>query len=304
MEQFLQICMPAGLCFNVLTLIFLGLVAGVVGGMLGLGGGLIIIPFFITQGLPASMAISIGTSVMIGSSFSSYLAYHAQQRVDYRLGGVMLLGGLSGVMIGSTIFNTLKDAGDVMMVTSFAFILLLLFISLSSIKDLLIVFGVLSPKVNRSGNYKIAQLLPLQIKFNSSSSKISIILVISVGVLAGMVVSIFGIGGGIIIVPILVYLLNVNPKFAPGTSHFQMFFSSGLSTVLHILHHDRIDILSAAFVILGATFGGQIGARLNARVRDDVFRVCFAIVVVIISYRLISSLVVEPYNVYSFQRLV
>jgi len=101
---------------QVLILLSIGLVAGTVGSLIGLGGGIIIVPMllnidrFLTAFSTVPIHVAVGTSLVtiVFSSLSSTLAYHKQKRIDFKSGLLFLIGSVPGSLMG-TYLNSLLN---------------------------------------------------------------------------------------------------------------------------------------------------------------------------------------------------
>ncbi|MCA6436204.1 MAG: TSUP family transporter [Bacteroidota bacterium] len=102
-----------------------------------------------------------------------------------------------------------------------------------------------------------------------------IIILLGVGLLAGYLSGLIGIGGGIIIVPVLVYLLNMNQKMAQGTTLFMFLFPIGFLGVYNYYKAGYIDyktagIIAATFII-GSYFGGKTVVHIDTKIIKQIF---------------------------------
>ena len=306
MDSIFEIYLPiAHIKTNVLLLIATGIMAGLMGGIFGLGGGLIVVPLLVFMGISANVAVATSASVMVATALSSCLGYSRQKRVDYKLGLLMLIGTLFGVMIGILIFNALIDTGKLGVTVSFSFLTLLLFIGLGSIKDIIrILKHKRNPKKKLKGQHYLIAKFPLKTIFTSSKNDLSIIAPVIIGACAGIFVSLLGIGGGIIMLPAMLYLLRIDETFITGTSHFQMIFAAILATTFHSITSHSVDVVLSVAVLLGSAFGAQVGVRINSRIHADHFRILFAIIVFLMVVRMAYSLLATPNYLYSIERII
>ena len=105
------------------------------------------------------------------------------------------------------------------------------------------------------------------------TNTVSILLII--GLIAGFFSGLIGIGGGIIIVPALVYILSMDQKTAQGTTLFMFMFPIGLLAVLNYYKAGNIDYKSAAIMattfIIGAYFGGKSAIAIDTKLIKQIF---------------------------------
>src|SRR4028119_1861811 len=101
----------AGLSVNALVIISLGGVVGLLTGMVGVGGGFLTTPILIFYGIPPAVAVASATTQITGTSISGVLAYRRRGGVDYRIGAVIIAGGLNGAGAGGLPVRPLQPAG-------------------------------------------------------------------------------------------------------------------------------------------------------------------------------------------------
>jgi uncharacterized membrane protein YfcA len=122
----------ADLRLDSITLILLGIVTGVVGGLFGLGGGIIAVPTLTLLGVPPMIAVVTATNQMTAGTLSSCLTYAHRGRVDFKLGSVLLFGGIFGTFGGISTFVYLERVGTLDTFISVSFFIILSLIILKS----------------------------------------------------------------------------------------------------------------------------------------------------------------------------
>src|SRR5215211_1819792 len=110
---------------NALVIIALGGVVGLLTGMIGVGGGFLTTPILIFFGIPPAVAVASAATQITGTSVSGMLAHRRRRGVDYRMGAVIIAGGLLGALVGGVIFRLLQDSGQIDTVISILYVLLL-----------------------------------------------------------------------------------------------------------------------------------------------------------------------------------
>jgi uncharacterized membrane protein YfcA len=141
--------------------------------------------------------------------------------------------------------------------------------------------------------------LPLKMRFVRSRVYASALPPLMLGVLIGVLSVIIGVGGGVILVPALIYLLRLPTAVAVGTSLFQTIFVAAFSTLLHAITNQSVDALLALMLITGAVCGVQLGVRIGGSLRGDLTRFLFAALVLGICVRLGLDLVVAPSDAFA-----
>lgn len=110
---------------NAFLLLGLGGMVGVLSGMFGVGGGFLMTPLLFFIGIPPAVAVATEANQIVASSFSGVLAHFRKKTVDFRMGGVLLIGGLVGAALGVQLFNILKAAGQVDLLVRLCYVVFL-----------------------------------------------------------------------------------------------------------------------------------------------------------------------------------
>ncbi|MBI1658673.1 MAG: sulfite exporter TauE/SafE family protein [Thaumarchaeota archaeon] len=218
-----------------------------VASMVGLAGGLIITPVLMLMGMPPPVAASAGLAATLSSSASSAAAYARQKRIDYRM--AIRLGALAtpGTILGAVV---LADAESGM-------------------------FGILFAAVLAGS----AAYIFLRSKLGGggiSNARLVMVLSASASFMAGIISSFFGIGGGVIFVPLLVAVVGMGMMRAAPTSMLAMLMTSTTAIIMHALlgHTDAVmGLLFAA----GGLAGGLAGARISLLMKENHLRAVAAV---------------------------
>ena len=111
-------------------------------------------------------------------------------------------------------------------------------------------------------------------------------LVALIGLAAGVLSGIFGIGGGVIIVPLLVLALGFTAQQAAGTSLAALLLPVGLFGAIQYWQAGQVNVLNAALLALGLLVGAFIGARVGLSLPSEVVQRAFGVVLVVVGLRL------------------
>jgi uncharacterized protein len=300
----MQIYLPiAEMPVNIFLIIGLGAAVGFLSGMFGVGGGFILTPFLMFWGIPPAVAVATQSTQIVASSVSGAITHWRKDNIDFKMGGVLLGGGLIGSILGIQVFNALKAAGQADLFISLSYVIflgsvggLMFWESLQAVRH----GGSNVGSVRREpGGHYWVHGWPLKMRFQRSKLYISAIPPALLGVLIGLLAVIMGVGGGFILVPAMIYLLRMPTSIVIGTSLFQITFVAAFSTLLHAITNQSVDAILAALLILGGVFGAQFGVRYGERLRSDWLRLCLAALVVLICLRLGFDLVwppADPFN--------
>ncbi len=299
----MQIYLPiAEVSANGLVLLLIGTMVGLLSGMFGVGGGFILTPLLFFIGIPPAVAVASAANQIAGSSFSAFLAHVKRKTVDFRMGFVLLIGGLLGSALGVQAFTALREKGQFELVVSLLYVILLgtigglmLMESLRALRRRNDPNAVLIPRRRHTW----AHGLPLKMRFRTSNLYVSSIPPFVIGALVGVLAAIMGVGGGFIMVPAMIYLIGMPTKVVVGTSVFQFLFVTGFTAVLHAVQSGTVDVLLALILLVGGVIGAQIGVALAARLRAEQLRILLALLVVGVCLKLFADLIIKPEELFS-----
>ena len=237
-------------------LIPLGFAAGILGSMIGLGGGIVVVPVLTFLGFPPTVAASNSLFAALSNSIASTISYSRQKRIEYFLGLKLGLLAIPGTILGAIISTDV--APDIFKIL-FGFVL---------VASAIYIF------------------LRKQIESREKViSKQMILFAIGSSFFAGIISSFFGIGGGIIFVPLMVVGMGMSMKKAAPTSQLILFFASLSGVIVHsILGHP--DFLQAGFLAIGSFFGGLVGAKLSLSIKERNLKILVSVVILIAAGKL------------------
>jgi uncharacterized membrane protein YfcA len=299
----MQIYLPiAEVSVNGLMLLAIGAMVGVLSGMFGVGGGFILTPLLFFIGIPPAVAVASAANQIAGSSFSALLAHLRRRTVDFRMGLVLLAGGMLGSALGVQLFTALREQGQFEVVVSLLYVVLLGTIGGLMLKESV---GALRRRDDPNAGlaprrrHTWAHGLPLKMRFRASQLYVSAIPPFVIGALVGVLAAIMGVGGGFIMVPAMIYLIGMPTKVVVGTSVFQFLFVTGFTAILHAVQSQTVDTMLAVILLVGGVIGAQIGVGVAARLRAEQLRVLLALLVIGVCLKLLLDLVVQPNELYS-----
>src|ERR1700737_4787737 len=110
---------------NVFLLLGLGITVGILSGGFGVGGGFLLTPLLIFIGVPPAVAVASSAHQLVGASVSGVIAHWRRGSVDFKMGFVLLVGGLAGSVLGVWLFTWLKRVGQIELTISVLYVLLL-----------------------------------------------------------------------------------------------------------------------------------------------------------------------------------
>lgn len=293
----------AEISVNMLVIIGMGAAVGFLSGMFGVGGGFLITPLLIFYNIPPAVAVATGGNQVIAASFSGALAHYKRGTIDLKLGFMLLAGGAVGSVLGVMLFTLLRRLGQLDLVISILYVLLLgsvgLLMMVESINAMRRVHAGGSGEVRRHGQHNWVHRLPLKMRFQRSKLYVSVIPVLGLGFIIGILGAVLGIGGGFIMVPAMIYLLRVPTSVVIGTSLFQIIFTAAISTIMQAATNTTVDVVLAFLLMLGGVVGAQFGAQAGRKLRGEQLRALLALLVLAVCIRLGVELVVYPSDIYS-----
>ncbi|QFU07874.1 hypothetical protein PARPLA_02162 [Rhodobacteraceae bacterium THAF1] len=297
----MQVYLPiAEVSVNLFLLLGLGGVVGLLSGLFGVGGGFLITPLLFFVGIPPAVAVATSASQIVAASFSALLAHVRRKTVDFRMGTVLLVGGLIGAALGIWVFNLLRELGQVDLLVRLSYVLFLGIIgALMFVESLNAIRNTRSGKRAPRRKHNWVHALPVKMKFRTSGLYISVFPPLLVGLLVGVLAAIMGVGGGFIMVPAMIYLLGMPTKVVIGTSLFQIIFVTAFTTILHATTNYTVDLLLAVMLIVGGVVGAQFGAKLGTYLRAEQLRIALAILVLAVCGKLGLDLLLRPAELYS-----
>ncbi|MBN9360818.1 MULTISPECIES: sulfite exporter TauE/SafE family protein [unclassified Devosia] len=300
----MQVYLPiAELSMNLFFLVGIGGAVGFLSGLFGVGGGFLLTPLLIFSGVPSSVAVASVTGQVVAASTSGALSYYRRGQIDLHMAMYLVLSGVLGAFGGVATFQVLRAAGQLDLVISLGFLILLGFVG-----TLMLIEAARAIMKRRAGIVVREKLpnqhnwfhgLPWRVRFKKSRLYISVIPVLALGVAIGFVGSLLGIGGGFILVPALVYILRMPGNMVIGTSLLQVVAMMAATTILHAVSSQSVDILLAFCLMVGGTVGAQFGASAGKYLRGEQLRALLAILVLAVAIRFGISLVMTPGDVYS-----
>lgn len=214
--------------------------------MVGLGGGFVMVPALrLLYGLSPAVAAGTSLILVVANSASGSFAYLRQKRVDVRLGLLIAAGGFPGSILGAI---------AVAKVSGFVFDILLGVFLTALATDI-----VVNNEKRLHGRDQAIHL--------ATAGSMPLWRALLTGFFVGFVSSLFGIGGGVIVVPVLLYFSNLPAHAISATSHFAIVLTSPVGLLAHIQQRD-INITYGVPLVLGGIVGGQIGAKLSLKLES------------------------------------
>ena len=251
-------------------ILVLGLATGILVGLMGIGGGTVVVPAMVYL-LHMDQHVAQGTSLLmqlLPLGLGAMWVYWKKGAVDLWAGIVCALGFLPGGYIGGRVALALSSH------------------NLEALFGLFLVFSaamlVFEPGAKRSAARAAASAENAGSVAPKSDSIARLIGIFAMSVFVGIASGLFGIGGGVLIVPLLVLLFGFEQHRAQGTSLIALVPPTGLFACLTYYHAGQVDVKVAALLIPGFVLGGVLGGRLAAKLASRTMRLVFAVFLLLV----------------------
>lgn len=272
-------------------LVILGVGVGIIGGFFGMGGAWMVTPGLNILGFPMAFAIGTDIAHMAGKSLISTMRHGKFGNVDYKLGLIMLVGTVVGFEVGAQMIMWLERLGNVEMIVRLLYLVLLGLIAW-------MVFSDVSKKRKKDRDARArgheVDALSTGIEWHKTLHKIKLApmvhftaagitctawLPIAISFFTGWLAGILGIGGGLIRMPALLYLLGCPTHVAVGTDLFEVMIS-GLYGAFTYTMKGRTELVAAIIMLIGAAIGAQVGTVATKYIKGYGIRIVFGFAVV------------------------
>jgi uncharacterized protein len=233
-----------------------GAAAGFLSGVFGVGGGILIVPGLVLL-LKMEQRLAHGTSLgaILPIAVAGVIGFALDHSVDWTAGGLIILGAVGGAVIGARLLGHLSD------------------------RFLRLAFGL----------FLVATAIRLLLNTHAPSGRgpigvwLALALVV-VGVVSGIVAGLLGVGGGVIVVPVLVVLFSVPDPVAKGTS-LLVIIPTAISGTIVNHRHGNIDTTVAAIVGLTGAGAAFAGSKVATHIGAHLSSVLFAALLLLVSIR-------------------
>ncbi|HRY07801.1 MAG TPA: sulfite exporter TauE/SafE family protein, partial [Hyphomicrobiaceae bacterium] len=223
--------------------------------------------------------------------------------VDFKMGFVLLIGGIAGSMIGVQVVRILRQIGQFELFVSLSYVTFLGIIGtlmmIEALNTMRKTRGGKQVSARRPGQHSWIHGLPFKMRFHRSKLYISAIPPLLIGAFVGFLSAIMGVGGGFVMVPAMIYLLRVPTNVVVGTSLFQIVFVTAATTIMHAKQNQTVDIVLAMLLMIGGVIGAQFGAVAGEKLKGEQLRALLAGLVLLVCIRIAYGLVVTPNELFS-----
>ena len=246
---------------NVLALA-LGIVAGLTGGLFGIGGGLVAVPgLVLLLRMAQHRAHATSVTAIIATASAALLPFAFANEIQWRTSGLLTIGAIVGAVIGAGLMGRV---GEVTLARAFV--------------ALTVVAGIRLVMLSDSATESLADPTSLSGAF----------LLLVTGLAAGTLAALLGVGGGVVFVPALVVLFGLEQHLAQGTSLAAIVPTTIIASIRHA-RHGRVDWNVVVPLAAGGVAGGILGATLALDLAPGLLRRLFVALLVIVSIRMVQK---------------
>jgi uncharacterized membrane protein YfcA len=283
---------------TIAVLIGVGGLVGLLSGLFGVGGGFLLTPLLMFLGVSPMVAAASDSAAIVAAATTGTLQHSRVGTVDYRMGFVLFAGGSFGSVAGVALLHWLNRLGPANSVIRVLYVVMLggigLFMLVESIRTWRRGIYMSERRFQPLPQPRWLDSLPLRMRFPRSDIEVSVLLPLSLGVLAGVLAALMGVGGGFIMVPLMLYVLRMRRHVVAGTSLLQVLLTCMLVTVLQAGENHTVDVVLAVLIATGSTCGAMLGAQWGRRLRADQLKVLLALIVLGVAAKVTVNLLQPP----------
>jgi len=243
----------------------IGLGLGVLSGLFGVGGGFLATPILIWIGVPPIHAVGSGLNQMVGASSSGATLNARLGNVWYRAAGLVAAGGLPAGIAAAFLVRRLEAEGAFDRTLGVMYVLLLVAVGVRMVLEL---------RKRRGSEGARQEERPVWGWRRDLGC-------VGIGVGAGVLSAFLGVGGGVVLVPLMIYVLGIPTRLAIGTSLFQVMIIAFGMTVVHAGVNASVDVVLAMLIMSGAIPGTWVGVWLCRKLKTESLRGLFGALVLV-----------------------
>ncbi|OAT85923.1 hypothetical protein A6M21_05060 [Desulfotomaculum copahuensis] len=270
--------------------IFVGLMAGLITGCIGAGGGYVLTPALMSIGVRGIMSVGTDQFHLFAKAIMGTVIHKKLGNVNLWMAVWFVVGSLTGVTVGATLNRAVYAKSPALSdaFISLVYVVILGILGAYSLYDWIRLSrtkSVQSTKEATTAFAKWLQGIPLKprVTFDqdivAGGRSISIYPLIIVGFIVGMVASVMGVGGGFLTFPIFVYGLGVSTFTTVGTDILQIIFTTGYSSVAQYAIYGYVFYSICMGMLLGSLVGVQLGALVTKYVKGSQIRAFYALTI-------------------------
>ncbi len=234
---------------TVLIIILASFTAGFIGSILGIGGGIIIVPTLTNLGYPIERVIPVSLLAILLNSIISSVKYSMKNLINYKLGLNLSILTIFGAIIGSMVFIIINK------------------------KILYILFGII---------IIILAILILKIRKIKINKSLGFLMFIFGGIISNLL----GVGGGVLFTPLLNLIFNLDLKKSVATSLLMIGIASGIGTLIYF-YERLLDLYLGLLTATGIIIGSFLGSSIMISIKEKYQRLALVSLLSVISFSMI-----------------
>ena len=242
---------------RVVRVVLVGLIAGFLSGLFGVGGGILIVPSLVLL-LGFSQRLAHGTSLaaVLPIAIASLTTYAFEDKVDWKVGGLLAIGAVFGAVVGTHILHRLPH------------------------DTLAIAFAVLL----------VATAVRLLLDHSEAAGRgelhpVTVVTLIIVGLITGVLAGLLGVGGGIFVVPAMVVGYGIPAAVAKGTS-LAMIVPTSIMGTWRNRKNRNVDLRVAVILGLAGVASAFVGGKISVGMSEQTSNVLFALLLLFVAVRM------------------
>lgn len=240
-----------------ITFVIIGLISGFMSGLFGVGGGTVIVPLLVSIAL-FSQKIAAGTSgaSIVVTAAIGVIAYAAHDEVDWIAGLLLAAGGIAGAQVGAHLLHVIRET-----------VVRWLFVGFIAV--MIVTLFLVVPE--RGAGVPLNAWLAIAL--------------VAIGVVTGILSGLIGVGGGVIVVPVLIVLFGTSDLVAKGTSLLMM-IPTTISGALRNARNGNVDLIAAGTVAAATLITTPLGVLVAALLDPSTANLLFIAFLVIIGVQM------------------
>lgn len=247
---------PARAQYHLGQIIVVGLLAGFLAGLFGVGGGILIVPgLVLVAGMEQRLAHGTSLAAVVPIAIASLLAYALQDNVDWAATLWLSIGAVGGVVIGTRLLHVLPQRT-----------LALLFAAVLVVSAVRLFFDT-----DATGRTPLTAL--------------DAVILVAIGVASGVLAGLLGVGGGLVMVPAMILLFSIAPVIAKGTSSAVIVPTAVMGTVRN-RSRGNTDLRAAVIVGVAGMVTAALGGLVSDRMSADLSNILFASLLMLVAIHL------------------
>lgn len=251
---------PTSSTYSLPLIILVGIGAGFLSGLFGVGGGILVVPgLVLVAKMDQRLAHGTSLAAVLPISASSMVTYALHDNIDWPVALFLAIGAVAGAVLGTRLLSVLPHRA-----LGIAFSVLLI---LSAIR----------------------LFIPTDADGRSTLTAVTALGLIVIGLATGILAGLLGVGGGIVMVPAMIVLFGVPPVLAKGTS-LAVIIPTAIMGTWRNRKKKNADLRAAGILGAAGIVTAALGAWVSDKMSDDLSNVLFATLLVIVAVRLLLQL--------------